>query len=140
LGLILLDVMVRRIAWDWASIRRMGSAVKQWVRSYTQNMPEVENAATLQSLKRVRGEVAEQKFQTSQDVPRPDPKAKFEAKGVEGDITQIVGGAANKPVGLAKKPAPQQAAGPEGITGSLFEAKRRAQRQIREKEGGDEQK
>jgi hypothetical protein len=33
----------------------------------------------------------------------PDPRAKFEAKGVEGDITKVVGGATAKPIPPAPK-------------------------------------
>jgi hypothetical protein len=76
-------------------------------------------------------------------VPRPDPKAKFEAKtAVEGDITNVVGGATDKPIPSApKKVQPKGGTGPE--TGSsisgLMAAKRRAQEKIREKEQGENQ-
>ena len=111
----------------------------------------VQSGATLESLKRVRDEVAEQKFRpgdagrmgTPPPIPsasgRPDPKAKFEAKGVEGDISSVVGGATDKPIPAAPKNVQPKGVmpGEGGHTGGLLEAKRRAQRQIREKEQGE---
>jgi hypothetical protein len=106
-------------------------------------MRRVENAQTLDALKRVREEVAETKFKPAEPkspagaAPRPDPKAKFTApKGVEGDITQVVGGATEKPVPPPpRKPEPKGApSAPGGHTGSLLEAKRRAQQAIKKKE------
>jgi hypothetical protein len=140
LGLLILDVATRRIAWDWASTRKMAGAMAARVRDFT-TLRRVENAQTLDALKRVREEVVETKFKPAEprgpSAPRPDPKAKFTApKGVEGDITQVVGGATDKPVPPPpKKPEPKgAAAGPGAHTGSLLEAKRRAQQQIRKKE------
>ena len=60
---------------------------------------------------------------------------------MEGDITQVVGGATNKPVPSAPKKTEGGGAGPgqgPGYTGSLLEAKRRAQQKIKEKEQGEE--
>jgi hypothetical protein len=77
-------------------------------------------------------------------VPRPDPKMKFQAKGgaaVEGDITNVVGGATNKPI----PPAPKKIE-PKGMPagtgtgehlGGLMAAKRRAQQQIKDREQGE---
>jgi hypothetical protein len=146
LGTILLDVATRRIAWDWASIRRMGLSVAGFVESFT-TVRKVETRQTLDALKKVREDVAETKFKTDSGATgtapkppptgaRPDPKAKFEAKGVEGDITKVVGGATDKPVPpppkkIEPKGAPQ---GPGGHTSSLLEAKKRAQQQIKKKE------
>ena len=77
-------------------------------------------------------------------VPRPDPKMKFEAKGdaakaAQGDITQVVGGATNKPVPSAPKNVqPKGMPGGAGEhLGGLMAAKRRAQQQIKEKEQGE---
>ena len=146
-ALIILDVATRRIAWDWVAIQRMAAAVSARVREFT-TLRKVESAQTLGALKRVREEVAETRFKPS-DKPggppplsaaRPDPKAKFSApKGVEGDITQVVGGATDKPL-----PAPPKKIEPKGApsapgahTGSLLEAKRRAQQAIKKKEEGE---
>ncbi len=141
LGLIILDVAVRRIAWDWASTKRMAAAAADYVRQFTTTYRKVESPQMLESLKRVREEVAEQKFkpaETRVTVPaeaRPDPRFKFDAgAGVEGDLSSIVGGATDKPV-----PPPPKNVQPKGVlpgdhTGGLLEAKRRAQQKIREKE------
>jgi hypothetical protein len=74
-------------------------------------------------------------------VARPDPRAKFEARGaVEGDISQVVGGATNKPIPPPpKKVEPKGGAGAGGHMGGLMAAKKRAQQQIKEKESGDGQ-
>jgi len=108
---------------------------------------QIEAKPTLDALKRVRDEVVETKFKTgdsaaplpSRGAPAgaPNPRAKFEAQGVEGDITQVVGGATNRPIPSAPKKTEGAGAG-TGYTGSLLEAKRRAQQKIKEKEQGDE--
>src|SRR5204863_1299030 len=119
LVLILMDVATRRIAWDW---KAMQSFAADQVRGFTVTTRKVESAATLDSLKRVRDEVVEQKFKQPEGAgsgatpppiagaARPDPKAKFEAKGVEGDISQVVGGATDKPV-----PPPPKHVQPKGM-------------------------
>ncbi|HLL90995.1 MAG TPA: VWA domain-containing protein [Tepidisphaeraceae bacterium] len=146
LGLILLDVAVRRIAWDWASMKRWAHAGAERVRGYTRTTAQVEpSGGALDALRRTRGDVAEQKFKTQEDgngkpapaAPRPDPSRKFEAKqAVDGDITQVVGGATDKPVPSgARKPATGDAAA-TGSLGSLMAAKRRAQQQIKKQEEG----
>jgi hypothetical protein len=146
LGLILIDVAARRIAWDWLSTKRMALAMADRIRSFTVAR-QIEAKPTLDALKRVRDEVVETKFKTGDSAApmpsrgaAPNAKAKFEAAGVEGDITQVVGGATNKPVPSApkKKEGAGAAAGGAGYTGSLLEAKRRAQQKIKEKEQGDE--
>ena len=155
LGLILLDVAVRRIAWDWESTKRLGAAMAARVRAFTVTTRKVEGRETLDALKKVRGEVAETKFRTGDAgaavasgagsakpqaaAARPDPKAKFEAKGVEGDISKVVGGATDKPIPAApKKIEPKGAVGGTGDhVGGLMAAKRRAQQQIKEKETGE---
>ena len=53
-----------------------------------------------------------------------------------GDITSVVGGATNKPIPSAPKKIEPK--GGSGHTGSLLEAKRRAQQQIRQKEKGED--
>jgi hypothetical protein len=106
---------------------------------------KVESRQTLDALKRVRDDVAEQRFKTTEQTPvtagpLPDPKAKFEARGgVEGDISKLVGGASDKPVPAAPKKIEPKGApgGTGGHTGSLLEAKRRAQQQIKQKEQGE---
>lgn len=154
LALIILDVAVRRIAWDWVSIKRMFLGMANRVRMYTASR-KVESKPVLDALKRVREEVAEQKFRqmeqaggaatppplpgrTAAGAPRPDPKAKFVPTGaVEGDITQVVGGATNKPVPPPKKTEPKGGEAAGGHLGGLMAAKKRAQQEIREKQQGD---
>jgi hypothetical protein len=145
LALILLDVATRRIAWDYQSIRRAILTAQGKVREFT-TARKVESRQTLDALKRVRDEVAEQKLKPGQpqaNQPKPpslpDAGAKFEAtEGVKGDLSQVVGGATDKPLPPApKNPEPKGLQGDAGHTGSLLEAKRRAQQRIREKEKGE---
>ncbi|MEA2736457.1 MAG: hypothetical protein QOE14_2908, partial [Humisphaera sp.] len=146
LGLIIVDVATRRIAWDWNSTKKMGLALVGHVRTYTTTR-KVESADTIGALRRVREEVAEQKFKPAQEEgaamasapsARPDPRAKFQAKGVEGDISSLVGGASEKSI-----PPPPKKIDPKGApavgshTSSLLEAKRRAQQNIKQKEQGE---
>jgi hypothetical protein len=129
----------------------MAFAAGERVRAFTTTR-KIESAATLGALKKVREQVADEKFKPAEQEgaeaaplypsaapSRPDPKAKFQAKGVEGDIRQLVGGASEKPIPSApKKVEPKGApAGPGSHTGSLLEAKRRAQQQIKDKEKGE---
>ena len=141
LGLIVLDVAVRRIAWDWLATKRLAAAAAQRVRDFTQTTRRVEGAPTMDALKRVREDVAEQKFRPAEKgnaaPPLPDPKAKFVAKqAVEGDIGSVLGGATDKPLPSAPKKEDPKGM-PGGVTGSLLEAKKRAQQQIRDKEKGE---
>lgn len=160
LGLIILDVAVRRIAWDWNSTKRLAAGAAAYVRSYTTTR-RVETRSTVDALAGVRQKAAESNFKpgegalpvagagaaaaaASPAAPRPDPKRKFEAKGtaVEGDITNVVGGATNKPV-----PPPPKKIEPKGMPaggpgtgehiGGLMAAKRRAQQQIKDREQGE---
>jgi hypothetical protein len=78
---------------------------------------------------------------TTTSSARPDPKAKFvpTGKGVEGDISKVVGGATDKPVPPPPKKAEPKGmpAGPGSHMGGLMEAKRRAQQAIKQKEQGE---
>jgi len=152
LALILADVATRRIAWDWEATKRWAGVAAEHVRGFTQATTlrrGGEGAASMDALKRVRSEVAEQKFKPADGpaaaAPQPDRSAKFEAKGgVEGDITKVVGGATDKPVPpppkkIEPKGGPATAAGPGAHMGGLMEAKRRAQQKIKEKEQGEGQ-
>ena len=151
LGLIIVDVAIRRIAWDVASLKRMYATATGHVRSYTTTR-QVETRESLDALRKVREDVAETKFKpaaakgaaatatTAAAAARPDPKARFQAagRGVEGDISSVVGGATDKPLPAApKKIEPKGAPAPGAAMGGLMEAKRRAQEKIREKEKGE---
>jgi uncharacterized membrane protein len=147
LAALIIDIAVRRIAWDWLSTKRMATAGVDYVRSYT-TVRQVEAKPTLDALKRVRTEVAEQKFKVEEGAApgapqaeaRPDPRRKFEAgKGVEGDIADVVGGATSKPIPPAPKniePKGMPAGSGEHL-GGLMAAKKRAQQQIKKKEEGE---
>ena len=149
LALILLDVAARRIAWDVASIQKAWRSVKLRLSSFLNPGPVVASGPTLDALKKVREDVTENKFKAVAKKPpappvptgaaaaKPDRSAKFEGKSVEGDISDIVGGATDKPIPTAPKDATLKGA-PVGMTNSLLEAKKRAQQQIREKEKGDQ--
>jgi len=146
LALILVDVAVRRIAWDWPATKKMAVAVADYVKTFTMTYRKVESPEMLSSLKRVREEVAEQKFKSESDLlriptpadicARPDPRAKFEAgDGVEGELASVVGGAVDKPIPSApKRIEPKGAVGIGEHTGGLLEAKRRAQQKIKQKQ------
>jgi len=158
LALIILDVAVRRIAWDYNSMKKLGVAAAERVRSFTTTR-HVEAKPTLDALKKVREDVAETRFKPGDQpagpskgaggpppVPttagKPDPKAKFVApRSVEGDITEVVGGAVNKPLPTAPKKVAPKGGPPQpgGHLGGLMAAKKRAQQQIKEKEQGDQQ-
>jgi hypothetical protein len=156
LGLIILDVAVRRIAWDWASLKRMAASGANYISSHTTTR-QVETRSTVDALAGIRQRgteagapagtaAAPQAGAAAAAAPkppaaRPDPKAKFEARGnaVEGDITNVVGGATNKAV-----PPPPKDVQPKGLPkgagehlGGLMAAKKRAQQQIRDKETGE---
>lgn len=144
IALLLMDVAVRRIAWDWASIKRGVAAAVGHVKSYTATR-KVETTESLDALRKVREQKAAGSHSAASPTSapaKPDPKMKFEAKEIiEGDITKVVGGATSE----KKAPPPPNDPKPKGLrpgdgghTSSLLEAKRRAQQQIREKEEGKE--
>lgn len=146
LGLLLLDVAIRRIAWDWAAIKRASLTAAGVVQRYTMTTRKVETESTLGSLRGVREKVAEERLKgaaPAQSPPmpagRPDRTAKFEAEaGVDGDISAVVGGATDKPVPPAPKKI-QPKGGPSASeagdhTSGLLAAKRRAREKMEEKE------
>jgi uncharacterized membrane protein len=121
--LILIDVAVRRIVWDWQSTRRLAAAAARQVRLFTQTTRAVESTGTLDSLKRVRGEVAESRFKTT------------DASGAAATTPGQERAAAAEPVPASARARSSDANAPATAhTGSLLEAKRRAQQQIKKKE------
>jgi len=147
LGLILVDVATRRIAWDWLATKKLAAAAANRVRGFTTTR-KVETRSTLDALARVRtestdrlrtDEAAPNKPPALPAAPRPNPSAKFEARGdaVEGDISKVVGGATDKPIPKAPKKIEPKSAPATGGMGSLMEAKRRARQQIEQKEKGE---
>jgi len=139
LGLLLLDVAIRRIAWDWASMKRIATAGADYVRGFTVTTRKVENPGLFDQLKQTRDEMI-QKTTEKAATPKPDPSRKFEAKPgaavTEGDITQVMGGATDKPVPSAPKEVkPKGLQGDAGGgMGSLLEAKRRARERMEKKD------
>src|SRR5205823_14998228 len=83
LSLILIDVAIRRIAWDWNSTKRMAATARDFVMSFTTTR-KIETRGSIDALKKVREEVAEGaniKPPMSSALPseqRPDPRAKFQ--------------------------------------------------------------
>lgn len=150
LALILVDVAIRRIAWDWASTRRMAQGAVDYVKSFTTTR-KVETRQTLDALARIRDEQKAQNDKPGASAtdqasavrpavaePRPDPSRKFDAAGgVEGDITQVVGGATSKPIPAAPKskttPKGEQGDRGDAMSG-LLAAKKRAREQMEKKE------
>lgn len=136
LALVIVDVAVRRIAWSWEGAVALARRTAQFVRAWTLS-GKVESGATLESLHRKRGEVAETKLKPSERVVQvltPDPTRKFESRGVEGDTSQVLGGATDKPIPSppkdpGRKTMPSSTS--EGTTTeSLLEAKRRARKRM----------
>ena len=139
------DVAIRRIAWDWASTKRMAMNARDYVLSFTTTR-KVETRQSIDALKRVRSEVEAKLAEGASitppplvgDEPAPDRSAKFESKGIEGDISKLVGGATDKAIPPPpKKIEPKGAVGAGSSLSSLKAAKQRAQQKIREQEKSD---
>ena len=146
LGAILVDVSIRRIAWDLPAMQR---ALGRWVRSFTTTR-QVETRGALDALRKVRDEQSQAREAESTvgaapggdaaaDTPRPDPSRKFEpGKRIEGEITTVVGGASVKPVPRAapsKTPPKGQQPERTDSLGGLLAAKRRAREQMDQPDG-----
>ncbi len=140
IALLLLDVAVRRIAWDWASIQKGYAGAINYIKSFTTTR-KVETTGSLDALRRVRSEISTKTpSATSSKAASQAPVStmKFEAKEqVSGDITKVVGGASDKPIPPApQKQSPQKPSAATDTTSNLLAAKRRAQEKIREQEDG----
>ncbi len=147
LALIIIDVAVRRIAWDWPATKRMAAGRGGLCPSVHDDLPQGRNRRRmLDSLKRVREEVAEQKFKARAGIQVESGSARTASdarstreirrrRGVEGDITAVVGGAVDKPIPSAPRNIePKGAVGLGEHTGGLLEAKRRAQQKIKQQQ------
>ena len=148
LALILIDVAIRRIAWDWQATKALAARASERVWMITATTREdiegrrAGDAATLGALRQTREQVAAGVRQPVAGATaveeRPDPSRKFEASGSapEGDLSEVVGGATDKPVpkGPAGKVTPKgqqpERPGAGGDMSSLMEAKRRARENI----------
>lgn len=142
MALVLTDIAIRRIAWDWNATKQMAAAAVGYVRAMTTER-KIETTGSLDALRDVKAKVTDRKPAKPSETATPDPTFKFEAKGqVGGDLTDVVGGATNKPVpkGKAETSTPKGQQGDKpgsggGMSG-LLEAKKRAQEKIREREEG----
>jgi uncharacterized membrane protein len=142
IALVLLDVALRRIAWDWLSVQAAAANSAEAVRGYTlagsRRGRDGEQPATLDALRGARqGTAARQEELVA--AGRPDPGRKFEAgPGVEGDLTSVIGGATDAPLPKSRPNArpkadrerPGEAGASGGGMGSLMEAKRRAREKM----------
>ena len=145
-ALILIDVAIRRIAWDWDATKAVAATAAGRVRGFTATTRDDRaSAGTLGALKGTRESVAAGKRQPATveaGASRPDPSRKFDAgdAAVEGDLSSVVGGASDKPVPKGPvKPATPKGMGGErpgegGGMSSLMEAKRRARERLKEQD------
>jgi hypothetical protein len=137
LAMIVVDVAIRRIAWDAQSLRRAWITLASAVRSHA-SQKRVETRQTVDALARVREQQAVKApaKPASESSPRPDPQFKFQSsKAVDGDISKVVGGATDKPVPPPPRKVEPKGAQPAGDgMSSLMQAKRRAQQKIKEQE------
>jgi uncharacterized membrane protein len=144
MALVLTDIAIRRIAWDWNATKQMAAATVAHIRGIT-TLRKVETTGSLDALRDVKAKVTERKTGQTRSVEAgtPDPSFKFEAKQqTTGNLADIVGGATDKPLPKGKTdtstPKGQQGDKPNsggGMSG-LLEAKKRAQEKIREREEG----
>jgi uncharacterized membrane protein len=113
-GMILLDVAVRRIAWDWKHMKQMAFAGVAYIRSYT-TAPQAQPARTLENLKKVHDGVATTKT----------------AKATPNILTSgFAAPAARSATNQNPKREPERESRRAFHTGGLLEAKRRAQQHI----------
>jgi hypothetical protein len=133
LAVFLLDVAVRRIAWDWASTWRwLVQRLDQWAGLLRPR--EVSAGATMAALK-TKARQVERKL-AAPPAPNPTQAAvKFEAQPgavAQADFAAAVGAARVPPPAAATPPQPPGGgAGAEGATTAhLLEAKRRAQQRL----------
>ncbi len=106
LALIILDVAVRRIAWDWPATKRLaagGGGLRPTVHDDISPGGKSANAGQPQARARGGGRAEIQKCRRNiPATPGPIHARKFEAgEGVAGDITAVVGGAVDKPIPAA---------------------------------------
>lgn len=137
MALILLDIAIRRIAWDYHAMKRGLLSAIGFVVSYTQTR-KVETTQSIDALRDIRSRKTESK--PTIDLRKPDSSKKFEGEGVQGDISKVVGGATNESVPSKKStrepPPSDSSTKSEGGMGSLMDAKRKAQEEIKRREEG----
>lgn len=148
IGLILIDIAIRRIAWDWIATKQFAGKGMEFVRGFTTTR-KVETTGSIDALRDVRsGRRAAPTTTTttaaSDAPPVRDPARKFEAReNVKGSLSDVVGGATDKPTPKSKPtgqtPKGQQGdkPGTAGGMSGLLDAKRKAQEEIRRREEGE---
>jgi hypothetical protein len=146
LAAIVADVAIRRIAWNLGMARIAADAAASRIRGFTL-VRQAQPAQSLEALGRVRREVRDEMTRQVSataatgsvvEPARPNAAAKFDGGAVEGDISQVVGGASNKPVPGGKKASESSSAdGNQSSMSSLLAAKRRAQEQMRRDQDGE---
>ncbi len=131
IGMLLTDVAVRRIAWDWESTKRLLAAARKQIHDFT-NLRTGDSLGTLAALKNVRRGALAQHADSASGTALPlvisksIAAARFEAsKPVHGDIMELTAGA------KASLKSPSTTLRPGGTpkgstTQSLLDAKRRA--------------
>ena len=138
MALLLVDVAVRRIAWDFRAIMAAAGRYADTLRSRRQ-----ERSESVEALKRLRdGSHENPAATTTTPVVRPEPgevpdrARKFEGKGIEGNLTDIVSGARLQEPRPADAPKGSMPAAdkPGEHTSSLLAAKRRARDQMDKKD------
>lgn len=133
MGLLVVDVSIRRIAWD---LKAIAAAVGRYAGTF--RMRRVEQSASVDALRKLRDSAAEATPQASaagDQTPRPQSATKFEAQGIEGELTQLVGGARADSAASKQPEQPQQPTGSSPNqsgehTSSLLAARRRAKQKM----------
>jgi hypothetical protein len=125
IALVLVDVAIRRIAWDRSMAIAARDVVRERVRNVTATTREDVDRQTLGALREARSR------------PKAEASRKFEADAgaATGDLSDLVGGAkagATKAKPAARSKPSTPAAGGEGGMSSLMEAKRRARERLEE--------
>ncbi|MEM6562468.1 MAG: hypothetical protein AAF656_12765, partial [Planctomycetota bacterium] len=129
IALLLLDVAIRRIALDYLTVKSALSTGAERTRGFFMAGSRQGRVEQNESLDRLR-DTREGK------APEPVASRKFEATGVQGDLTDVIGGATDKPIPKdhpTAKPKVEQA---EGGMASLMEAKRRAREKMKKDQEG----
>ena len=141
--LILIDVAIRRIAWDWAATKQFAGRGAEFLRGFTATR-KVETTGSIDALRDVRSGRRAAPTPRVDAPPARDPSRKFEAKeSVKGSLSDVVGGATDKPTPQSRPtgqpPKGQQGdkPGTGGGMSGLLDAKRKAQEEIKRREEGE---
>jgi uncharacterized membrane protein len=131
LPVFLMDVAIRRIAWNWQAIRSYAAA-----RVAGAPHREISRSESVDALKRLKSQPKPQEPAAAASpapTKKPDAGRKFEAAGVKGDITDVLAGASEQAPAASKPATPQPGKGGAGDhTSGLLAAKRRARQQMDE--------